>query len=203
MSAEQRQAAGTRCPWARARAPGCALPAGAQAATCHSRGGRRARGAWRQRSSRLLPPPGRRRRPPIGRPLLPDPSPSGRLRGRRFLLARAPPPPRSGPGRIWAPGARRPRGSARQGAEPRCARPFLPPPAPATPPAASRPPARPPAQAAQANAAPRPAAERRGCGGARGCCCASRCCGCWASPTTCTPGAAPRWPRARAAPAGR
>lgn len=75
----------------------------------------------------------------------------------------------------------------------------------------------PPAAASSRAAAPRSACRAlrpprrqlpggrpvRGCGGARGCCCASRCSGCWASPTTCTRGAAPRWPRAQAAPAGR
>lgn len=99
MSAAQREAAGTprpSCVCTRVRARVRALPGGPGShlslTGVKGRGGRTQRGRGGRRATaveaRPSPPPlaPGRRRPPIGRPLLPDPP--GRRRGRRFLLGR-------------------------------------------------------------------------------------------------------------------
>ena len=159
------------------RRPAEALPAGPA---------RRRRGDAVIPSSARAGPP---QPPPIGRPLLPDPP--RHLRGRRFLLGRGAALPA---GAELGRRARTALAASRAGGGAASPFPFL-----RSSPARAR---RGPRQTREQR--PRPAAESGGCGGARGCCSASPSCGCWASPTTCTRGAAPRWPRARAAaPAGR
>lgn len=206
----------------------CARSARSRAATCHSRG-RRGRGGedaegagrrperggaeagpaealpaeprvlqpWRRGNPLLRPAPRPPQPPPIGRPLLPDPLAASEATASCSVAA-----PRSRPGAELGRRARAAFAAAKQQPAPEEEPPPRPSPSSAPPPALS-PPAPAPGSTCEQRR-PRPAAERGECGGARGCCSASPSCGCWASPTTCTRGAAPRWPRARAAaPAGR
>lgn len=152
---------------------------------------------WRRGNPLLRPAPRPPQPPPIGRPLLPDPPAASEAAASCSGAA-----PRSRPGAELGRWARAAFAAAEQQPAPEEEPPPRPSPSSAPPPARS-PPAPAPGSTREQRR-PRPAAERGECGGARGCCSASPSCGCWASPTTCTRGAALRWPRARAAaPAGR